>query len=239
MTEKERIIEILRSRLESRDDVHAFWVEGSVAQGYSDEYSDIDLWLSVDDDKIFTIFPIVEEALKEIDEIDFRHTVKKEGELGHNLYHLAGMSEFHSIDVNTQGLSRIVPLVNGIDYADIMFDKADVVRFVGRDHYTPEDLEKSREKLHKFYWYMEKCVRKNILRGRPLEALYYYQIILRYATKFLHLKYDLKEKREYDLKHIYRDIPEEETKKLESLYGVQVSNISNKLPELETWIKEL
>lgn len=239
MTEKERIVETLRSRLESRDDVHAFWVEGSVAQGYSDEYSDIDLWLSVDDDKIFTIFPVVEEALEDIGKINFRYTVKKEGKLGQNLYHLAGTSEFHSIDVNTQGLSRTVPLVNGIDFADIVFDKADVVRFVGREEYAPDSLEKSREKLHKFYWYMEKCVRKNILRGRPLEALYYYQIILRYGTKFLHLKYDVREKREYDLKHIYRDIPKEETKKLESLYSIQVDSISDRLPELETWVNGL
>ena len=239
MTEKEKIIETLRSQLEGRDDVHAFWVEGSVAQGYSDEYSDIDLWLSVDDDKVFTMFPVVEEALKKIGKIDFRYTVKKVGELGQNLYHLAGMDEFHSIDVNVRGVSNPARLVSGIDNADVVFEKSDVIKFTASEPYTQEDLEKSREKLYKFYWYMEKCIRKNILRRRPLEALYYYQLILRYATRFLRLKYNLKEKREYDLKHIYRDIPEEETYKLESLYDVQVSNINNKLPELETWIKEL
>lgn len=170
MTEKDKIIETLRSCLENRDDVHALWVEGSVAQGYSDEYSDIDLWLSVDDDKVFTIFPVIEEALRKIGEIDFRYTVKKEGQLGQNLYHIAGMNEFHSVDVNTRGVSNPAYIVSGVNDADVVFEKVDVVRFIGQEPYTTEDLEKSRKKLHKFYWYMEKCVRKNILRGRPLDS---------------------------------------------------------------------
>ncbi len=85
---------------------------------------------------------------------------------------------------------------------------------------------------------IEKCD-KNIKRDKPLEALYYYHLILRYITKFLRLKHGLYEKAEYDLKHIYRDVPREETKQIEKFYNVSAQDIEMTLPELEKWIKDL
>lgn len=104
-----------------------FWIEGSVPQGYADEFSDIDLWLSTDDDKIFCSLwwywaDIIRNA-----PIDFKYTVKNKGELGQNVYHLEGMSEFLTVDVNTQGISRDVYLVNNVDDVQILFDKENVV----------------------------------------------------------------------------------------------------------------
>ena len=113
MGDKQKIIETLKNHLINRDDVHAFWVEGSIPQGFADEYSDIDLWLSVDDSKIFTIFDEIEPILGEIAPIDFRYVVKKRGDLGQNIYHLSGLSEFLTIDINTQGISRNVYLTKG------------------------------------------------------------------------------------------------------------------------------
>jgi len=56
MNDREKITELLIEHLQARDDVYAFWIEGSEPQGYADEFSGIDLGLSVDDDKIFTIY---------------------------------------------------------------------------------------------------------------------------------------------------------------------------------------
>ena len=122
MNNREKITELLKEHLQARDDVYAFWVEGSAPQGYADEFSDIDLWLSVDDDKIFMVYDDIEQILSEIAPIDFRYVVKNKGELGQNVYHLEGMSEFLTVDVNTQGVSRDVYLVKGIDDAEVIFD---------------------------------------------------------------------------------------------------------------------
>lgn len=66
-----------------------------------------------------------------------------------------------------------------------------------------------------------------------------YHLILRYATKFLRLKHGWHEKADYDLKHVYRDLLEADTKQLEKLYGVNAQDIEAVLPSLETWIKDL
>ena len=238
MENRDKIVEHLRSQLEMRSDIYAFWIEGSVPQGYADEFSDIDLWLSTDDDKIFAVYDDIEQILSEIAPIDFKYTVKNKGELGQNVYHLEGMSEFLTVDVNTQGISRDVYLVNDVDDAQILFDKENVVKFKEREP-AHIDIESKRKKLQGFYEQMRPSLLKNVRRNKNLEALYYYHLILRYATKFLRLKYGWHEKTDFDLKHIYRDIPESETKQLEKFYSVSPQDVEQGLAELEKWIRSL
>lgn len=238
MENGDKIVKFLQNRLEPRDDIYAFWIEGSGPQGHADEFSDIDLWVSTDDDKIFTIYDDIEQILAEIAPIDFRYVVKNKGELGQNVYHLQGISEFLTIDVNTQGMSRDVYLVKGIDDAEIIFDKQNVVKFKEREP-ANVDIEPKRKKLQGFYEQMRPSLLKNVRRGKSLEALYYYHLVLRYATKFLRLKYGWHEKTDFDLKHIYRDIPENEAKNLERFYDVRAGEIETTLPELEAWVRSL
>lgn len=238
MDDRKKIIKHLQKSLSERTDVHAFWVEGSVPQGYADKYSDIDLWLSVDDDKVFTIYDDIEPILAQIAPIDFRYQVKNSGELGHVAYHLQGMNEFLTIDINTQGISREVKLVEGVDDAEIIFDKRQVIDFQVSS-LRGYNLDEAREKLGRYYKLISLSVIKNIKRGKSLEALHYYHLILRYATKFLRLKHGKREKAEYDLKHIYRDLPETETNQLEKFYDVKMQDIETTLSELEKWIKSL
>lgn len=238
MDDRQKVIEHLQKNLNERSDIHALWIEGSVAQGHADEYSDLDIWLSVDDDKIFTIYEDIEQILAEIAPIDFRYVVKNKGELGHIAYHLEGMSEFLTIDLNTQGISRDTKLVEGVDDAKVIFDKKQVVDF---RVYPPHDgnVDEARKRLGDYYKLINLSVRKSVERNKPLEALYYYHLILRYATKFLRLKHGLHEKTDYDLKHIYQDLPENETKQLEKFYSVNLQDIEEVLPSLEEWVKGL
>ncbi len=115
MTDREKIINVLRAGLEPKEYVYALWEEGSFPQGYGDEYSDLDFWVSVDDERVFSIFPEIEQILSELGEIDFRYVNKPRGELGSNTYHIKGMSEYLQIDFNTQGISREVYLRRGLD----------------------------------------------------------------------------------------------------------------------------
>lgn len=241
MDDRNKIVEYLRNQLEARDDIYAFWLEGSAPQGYADEFSDIDLWLSVEDNEVFTIYDDIEQVLSEIAPIDFRYVVKDKGNLGHNVYHLQGMSEFLTIDINTQGLNRYQSegyLVKGIDDATIIFDKRGIVKFKEREP-ANIDIEVKRKKLQGLYEQMRPCLLKNVRRNNNLEALYYYHLILRYAIKFLRLKYGWHEKTDFDLKHIYRDIPTTYVKDLERFYDVRASDLESILPELEEWIKNL
>ncbi|PID33254.1 hypothetical protein CR969_01715 [Candidatus Saccharibacteria bacterium] len=238
MEDRDRIVNHLESRLSQLDSFYAFWIEGSVPQGQADELSDLDLWISTDDDKIFTIYEQIEPILSEISPIDFKYTFKKSGDLGHNVYHLQGMSQFLTIDINTQGSSRSVYLTEGIDDAEIIFDKRDVVKFQRRQ-IAGVDLEIERDDLRGFYQQMRPNVIKNIRRGKALEALSYYHQILARATKFLRLRRGWAEKVDFDLKHVYRDLSENETAKLEYFYDKGLGDLENCLPELEDWINAL
>ena len=86
---------------------------------------------------------------------------------------------------------------------------------------------------------MRPSVLKNIRRDKHLEALYYYHLILRYATKFLRLKHGWHDKVEFDLKHIYRDLPEIQVKHLEEFYSVKPSDIEENMPKLKSWLFSL
>lgn len=238
MDDRTKIIEHLQQRLEERADVHALWLEGSIAQAQDDEYSDIDVWLSVDDDKIFTIYDDIESILAEIAPIDFRYQMKNVGELGHVAYHLEGMSEFLTIDINTQGISREVKLVEGVDDAQVIFDKKQVVDF---RVYPPRDdnLDEARKRLKDYYTLISLSAIKSAKRGKSLEVLYYYHLILRYTTRYLRIKHGWHDKTDYDLKHVYRDIPEAEVKNIERFYDVRANEVESNLPELEKWIESL
>ena len=133
MDDKNKIIETLKNQLQHLDFVHAMWLEGSLAEKDNDEYSDLDIWLSVNDDMLRNIFDDVEKALETIAPIDFKLVLKPSGELGHNVYHLAGMSEFLTLDINTQKFSRDVVLREEIDLYEIIFDKTGIIRTMPRE----------------------------------------------------------------------------------------------------------
>jgi len=238
MSDRQRIINIFREKLESKDYIYALWEEGSFPQGFGDEYSDLDFWISTDDDKVFAIFDEIEQILSELGEIDFKYINKPRGELGSNTYHVKGMSEYLQIDMNTQGISRGVYLVRGIDEANVIFDKRGVVKFQDREEYAG-DIEVKRQKLHDFYELMRPRLAKSIKRDTPLETLYYWHLILQYATKFLRRKYGWHDKAEYDLKHIHRDLPKEIVDTMRGFYDTRISEIENKIPDLKEWIWSL
>lgn len=236
MNDKDKIIQALRTGLGQLDSVHAMWLEGSVAEKDSDQYSDLDIWLSVDDDKLRSVYKDVEKALETIAQIDFKFELKPSGELGHNVYHLAGMSEFLTLDINTQKLSRDVVLREGIDLHKTIFDKAGVIRTVPRE---PIDFNKDEElaELIKFIDYTALSVKKNALRGKKMESREYYRNILVRVLEYLRKKSGISEKADFGFKHCYKDIPKDEVTKLETFYYADV--VDSTLESLKSWLKSI
>lgn len=238
MISREQIVTTLTEATKDKDYIHAMWLEGSGPQGYADEYSDIDVWFSVDDEKVFSIYKELESILEAIANIDFKYVVKHEGELGCTVYHLEGANDFLTVDINTQGKSREALLVRGIDDATSIFDKAGVINFKDREPQAI-DIEAKRQKLRGFYDQMLPSVLKSIRRGRKLETVYYYHLILKYATKFLWLRNGVPEKKDFDLKHLYRNISTQDADSLGAFYDTRTSEVEETLPSLKEWIYSL
>lgn len=236
--DRAKIIETLQKELEPKTYIHALWEEGSFAQNHSDEYSDLDLWVSVDGDKIFSIYNEIEQILNKLGRIDFKYINKSHGELGSNTYHIKGTSEYLQIDFNTQSINREIYLTRGIDDTNVLFDKQNVIKYQERKPYN-RNINEKREKLRNFYTLMEPRLTKSIKREQPLEELYYWHLVLRYATTFLRRKYGWHDKIEYDLKHIYHDLPKDVTKNLRDFYDTNIDGIEAKMHTLKEWIWQL
>ncbi len=236
MNDKNKIIETLKTQLQHLDYVHAMWLEGSLAEKDNDEYSDLDIWLSVDDDMLRSVFDDVEKALETITQIDFKFELKPSGELGHNVYHLAGMSEFLTLDINTQKFSRDVVLREEIDLYEIIFDKTGIIRTMPRESINFKKDEELAE-LIKFIDYTALSVKKNALRGKKMESREYYRSILVHVLEYLRKKSGISEKADFGFKHCYKDIPKDEVTKLETFYYADVDDST--LESLKSWLKSI
>ena len=89
---RDEVTAAIARALEPLDYVYAMWEGGAVAFDRLDEWSDIDICVSADDDRIAEPFEIVEQALESISPIDlkYEHTGPKLGEYVQAFYRLEG-----------------------------------------------------------------------------------------------------------------------------------------------------
>ena len=245
MTEKE-ITSILKEALDPLSFVYAFWFEGSFATGHADEYSDIDYWVDVDDDKVFEMLDIVEAALKKIGEIDARDENNNgHPKLGQVVYHIKGTNPFLVLDFNWQLHSRNRDeysyynndIVEGVK---VIFDKDNVVKIEEMDPqvFTNNRLSCITECDYKFSQLFR--VRKYIFRETFAECYAYYNnyVIVPLVT-MLRLKYTPMYPHHY-LLHISNHIPSSDLNRLEKL--LQTSNlkdIEEAINDAEKWYNQL
>lgn len=74
---REKFLKTIIAALQPKDFVLAFWQGGSAAHGYTDEWSDIDIEVIVEDNYVQQTFDIVEAALQTIYEISFKCRVSE------------------------------------------------------------------------------------------------------------------------------------------------------------------
>ena len=104
---RSQIVEKLKERLEPLDFIYAMWLEGADASGTIDEFSDLDFWVDVEDEYEITVYEVVENALSELAQIDYKYVMKHgHPKIRQRIYHLAGSSEYLMIDFCWQLHSR-------------------------------------------------------------------------------------------------------------------------------------
>jgi len=230
---REQIIEALGNELKNNSAVLAFWLEGADALDTVDRYSDMDVWLDVQDGHEGTVIKQVQVILSKIAPLDFAHEVDHpHPKIRQNFFHLKDTSEFLIIDVCVQSHSREFwhTKESQDEEVKIIFDKKDVIEFRNLDKTEFQNNQKKRiAELKKTFSFFQAWVKKGVKRNNFLEALsYYHSFILKPLIELLRIKYE-PTKREFGLKHIERDLPIEALKQLEDLYKVDsTSEISAK-----------
>lgn len=223
---RQKILETIIAALEPLDFILALWQGGSAAHGYTDEWSDLDIEVIVEDNYVQVTFDIVEKSLKTISEISFKYRVPEPTWHGHFqcFYQLKGVSPFLAIDFAV--IKRSSPNnfleVERHGNAVIAFDKANLV--VPSNLNLSEHFSKMKERLEELrmsFDFKQTFVKKEVNRGHLAEAVVrYYHYTLNPLVELLGMvyrpyRYDFR-----NLKYFNRDFPPEVVTRVEPLYCV-------------------
>ena len=242
---RDTIVQTLVNALEPLDYVYAFWEGGAAALNRIDEWSDIDLYLVVDDEKVDETFLAVEKALKSLSPIKQKYDVAHPPESGifQAFYRLEGASEYLVIDLAVLTLNSpdkfLEPEIHG--NAVFYFNKSDKVRAPPLDKKTTiGKLLKRLERLRARFDMFNIFIQKEINRGNYLEAMDFYRVLtLASLVEALRMKYSPLH-HDFRIRYIHYEIPSEEIKKLKRLFFVKdEKDLQEKYHEGTKWFHKI
>jgi CheY-like chemotaxis protein len=250
VTNKDRLtrdvmIQTLVNALEPLGYVHAFWEGGAAALNRIDEWSDIDLYLVVDDKKVDETFLAVEKALKSLSPIKQKYDVRHPSESGlfQAFYRLEGASEYLVIDLAVLTLNSpdkfLEPEIHG--NAVFYFNKSGKVKALPLDKKAIiGKLLKRLERLRARFDMFNSFVQKEINRGNHLEAMDFYRVLtLASLVDALRMKYSPLH-HDFRTHHIHYEIPSEEIEKLKRLFFVKdEKDLQEKYHEGTKWFQKI
>jgi len=242
---RDKIVQTLIEALKPLGYVHAFYEGGAVAFNRIDEWSDIDLYLVVDDEKVDETFLAVEKALKSLSPIKQKYKTPQLPwpSVLQAFYRLDNASEYLIIDLAVLKLSSPEKFLEPEIHGDVVFyfNKSDKIScprldkdaFFKKMHERLETLQARFDMFNNF-------VQKEINRGNYLEAIDLYHVLtlgtLVEALRIKHnpLHYDFK------MRYIHYELPSEITEKLEHLYFVRDSeDLQEKYNEAIKWFHKI
>lgn len=211
--------------LEPLDFVHAMWEGGAVAFDRADEWSDIDICVDADDERVEEVFPVVERALESLAPIELKYDVPVPslGEYVQAFYRLEGAGRFMLVDfaVFRHGArdKLLEPEIHG--RAIFHFNKNGAVEAGALDrgkHITAikAALERTRKKCDMFAPFVE----KELKREDHIRAIGLYQrMVLEPLLQALRIKH---KPSHYDFGASYTryHLPAEVVERLKDLYFI-------------------
>jgi len=241
---RERVNQALSEALKPLDYVHAFYEGGAAAFNRVDEWSDIDAYIVVDDDKVNEAFAVVEKALESLSPIKLKYEVQRtpwEG-LSQAFYKLENASEYLILDLAILKLSSpdklLEPEIHGTNV--FYFNKASSVRIpkLDKDKFTKQ-LEQRLERLQTRFDMFNSFVQKEISRGNFLEALdYYYSLTLASLVEILRIIHNPFHYN-FRMRYIYYELPPTTIKKLENLYSIKnIKELQKKYEKATEWFQK-
>ncbi|MFA7674141.1 MAG: hypothetical protein WCY62_09865 [Clostridia bacterium] len=243
---KKEIISKLKHRLEPLAYIYALWIEGSDANGTSDEFSDIDIWMDIADAKENDAIEAAEKALLELAEFDYKYIMRhNHPKIRQRIYHLKGSSEYLMIDFCWQLHSRPKDdysyyTNDPIEKVKILFDKDNIIRYkeLNQDEFLASNNIRLEEMQYRYTQHSR--VIKYVLRDQYLEAFAYYQRYVIEPLVFLLRMLYTPAYTDYGFVHITHHIPKESSEKLEYLVKVSsLEDIKIKITEAERWFNKL
>jgi predicted nucleotidyltransferase len=241
---RQRILELIIATLQPKDFVLALWQGGSAAHGSTDEWSDIDIQVIVEDERVQETFDILKESLRTISEIRFKWRVPEPTWHGHSqcFYQLEAASPFLFIDfvVLKQSHPNHFLEVERHGKLVIEFDKANLL--VQPSLNRSEHFSKMQQRLatlRNTFDFFQIIVTKEINRGHLVSAISnYHTYTLQPLVELLGMVYR-PERYDFRTKYFYRDFPAEVIARVELLYCVMnIADLASKQQQAEVLFAE-
>jgi hypothetical protein len=240
---REGIIDALVGAIEPLDYVYAMWEGGAMAFDRVDEWSDIDVLVDAEDERVTDVFPVAEKALEALSPIDLKYEITQPtlGDYVQAFYRLRNASEFLLIDLaifpHSAPDKLLEPEIHG--NARFHFNKGDAVKIPALDRSgLIGKIEVRIGRLRQRFDMFNCFVQKEINRSNPIEALELYRrLTLESLVEVLRMRY---EPARYDFKtrYVYHDLPAEVAGKLEDLYFVRdMNDLEAKYRAAEEWFR--
>lgn len=239
------IIQTLVDTLKPLHYTHAFWEGGAAAFNRIDEWSDIDLYLVVNDEKVDEAFLQVEKALESLSPIEQKYEVSHPPQtvLFQAFYKLKDFNEYLIIDFAVLTLSSpdkyLEEEIHG--KAVFYFNKSDEVKppLLNKKAFV-ENLHKRLERLMARFNLFNNFVQKEINRGNYLEAIDSYHVItLAGLTEILRIRYHPVH-HNFRMRYVHYELPSEVIEKLKPLYFVKdEEDLEEKYRKASEWFQEI
>jgi len=242
---RDTIVRTLITALQPLNYVRAFYEGGAIAFNRIDEWSDIDLYLVVDDDKVDEAFFVVEDVLKALSPIKQKYEVKQLPWPGVSqaFYRLEKASDYLLIDLAIVKLSSpekfLEPKIHGKPL--FYFNKSDKVKAppMDKDSWT-KNLQERLIRLKDRFEMFNIFVQKEINRRNRIEALgLYHAVTLGSVIDALRIKYSPFH-HDFKTRYVQYELPKEVVERLERLYYVKSDrDLQKKYDEATEWFREI
>jgi predicted nucleotidyltransferase len=241
---RDEVTAAIAEALEQLDYVYAMWEGGAVAFDRADEWSDIDICVSAEDDRIKEPFAAVEQALESIAPIELKYEVKNPtlGEYVQAFYRLEGAGPYLLIDFAVFKHSAkdklLEPELHG--KARWHFNKDGAVPVPSLDKKAfMEKVSESLENLPKRIDMFAAFIPKEINRGNVVAAVEFYQrFLLGALAQVLRLKHN-PARYDFGIRYVYHDLPPDVVRRFQALYVVRdLEDLAEKYEEARRWFEE-
>jgi predicted nucleotidyltransferase len=247
MITRDELLIRIETGLKDHPQINAMWLEGADGTGSSDQYSDLDLVIDVEDGFETEAFSQLEDILTKQGSLDLAYEEPlHHSKLRYKVYHLEGTQDSLFLDVTVQSHSRNFKFVkeNESEVPSVIFDKKGVIQFQSLNR------EEWNRKMYDRLYHLENTVNqkaramKYVKRNKFIEAVGYYQkFVVTPLIELLRIKYR-PVNYDYYIVSISKHLPPEVLKQVEELFKIHsIDEIGVKMEQAHKWfhilLKEL
>jgi predicted nucleotidyltransferase len=242
--ERKKLVDTIVKTLMPLAYVHAVWEGGAASWERVDEWSDVDVYVVCDDERVEDVFGVIEKAVGSLSDIDIKFRMPEPAWHGASqiFLRLKNTSPFHFLDIAVMKRSSKEKFlqyeIHGKPF--VHFDKIGIVKDEPIEpHGYFEQIKMRLETIKTTFELFQVLVLKEINRGNDIEALsYYLSYVYRPLVEVLRIKHCPWHYRFFTT-YVYYEMPAEVVQRLHRLYFVSNVDALRKCREdAETWFWE-